>query len=469
MAAQRVTDARDRSVVDVKTPHNAGGAAAETRSVDDSFAANPFSDPAVAEHYRTVYEKAQYECRHAFDPELEWSREEERSLVRRLDWHVCTWACIMCFALQVDRDNLGQAVSGNMLDQLDLSTNEYNYGRTIYYISFLLSEVPSQLVSKKFGPDRWIPVQMVLCVLVASFFLMPASAVQTKTWFRPDGWFTDREERIVVNRVLRDDPSKGDMHNRMPITPRRLWQALTDYDLWPLYAMATVIFIPTNPPEHYLTLTLRELGFDPVISSYHHRLHEAQLTNSQFITNLLVIPSTAIGILTLLAITWVSEHIDERGFVSMVQGIWSLPCLLALRFWPGTMIDAWGTYALVTVLLSFPYCQAIVVGWTSKNSGSVRTRAISASVFSMMKQVGSIASSNIYREDDKPLYHRGNSVLIGINLLAIGLFLFTKCYYITRNRWKARQWESMSEAEKREYLDYTKDQGNKRLDFRFAH
>jgi len=47
-----------------------------------------------------------------------------------------------------------------------------------------------------------------------SFFLMPASAVQTKTWFRPNGWFTDREVAIVVNRVLRDDPSKGDMHNR---------------------------------------------------------------------------------------------------------------------------------------------------------------------------------------------------------------------------------------------------------------
>lgn len=70
----------------------------------------------------------------------------------------------MCFALQVDRDNLAQAVSGSMLDQLGLSTNEYNYGRTIYYISFLLSEVPSQLISKKFGPDRWIPVQMVILV-----------------------------------------------------------------------------------------------------------------------------------------------------------------------------------------------------------------------------------------------------------------------------------------------------------------
>lgn len=70
---------------------------------------------------------------------------------------------------------------------------------------------------------------------------MPASAVQTRTWFRPQGWFTDREERIVVNRVLRDDPSKGDMHNRMPITPRRLWQALTDYDLWPVCRASRLI------------------------------------------------------------------------------------------------------------------------------------------------------------------------------------------------------------------------------------
>ena len=75
---------------------------------------------------------------------------------------------------------------------------------------------------------------ITLAVGVAAFFLMPASAVQTKAWFRPKGWFTNREESIVVNRVLRDDPSKGDMHNRMGITPKRLWQAITDYDMWPV-------------------------------------------------------------------------------------------------------------------------------------------------------------------------------------------------------------------------------------------
>lgn len=101
---------------------------------------------------------------------------------------------------------------------------------------------------------------------------MPASAVQTKTWFRPKGWFTDREVSIVVNRVLRDDPSKGDMHNREAITPKRLWETLKDFDLWPIYILGVIVFIPPTPPATYITLTLRKIGFDP------------------FTTNLLTIP-----------------------------------------------------------------------------------------------------------------------------------------------------------------------------------
>lgn len=53
---------------------------------------NPFRDPAVARHWRDVYEKSQYECRHVFDPSLSWSEEEERRLVRKLDWRICLWA-----------------------------------------------------------------------------------------------------------------------------------------------------------------------------------------------------------------------------------------------------------------------------------------------------------------------------------------------------------------------------------------
>ena len=50
---------------------------------------------------------------------------------------------------------------------------------------------------------------------IISWWYLPPSPTQTKSKFRgKDGWFNEHEEKVMVNRILRDDPSKGDMHNR---------------------------------------------------------------------------------------------------------------------------------------------------------------------------------------------------------------------------------------------------------------
>lgn len=58
----------------------------------EEYRKNPFLDPDVAAHWTMVYEKSQYECRDVFDPAFTWTEEEEKKLVRRLDWRVCLWA-----------------------------------------------------------------------------------------------------------------------------------------------------------------------------------------------------------------------------------------------------------------------------------------------------------------------------------------------------------------------------------------
>lgn len=110
-----------------------------------------------------------YEGRHRWDPDFQWEPEEEKRLVRKIDLRICSWVCLTFFALQLDRANIVQALSDNMLGDLHLNTNDYNYGQTIFYICFLAAELPSQLISKKLGPDRWIPIQMISWSLVASF------------------------------------------------------------------------------------------------------------------------------------------------------------------------------------------------------------------------------------------------------------------------------------------------------------
>ena len=60
-----------------------------------------------------------------------------------------------------------------------MNTNDFNYGQTIFLVSFLAAELPSGLISKKVGPDRWIPFLIVAWSTVSA----SQAALTTKTGF----------------------------------------------------------------------------------------------------------------------------------------------------------------------------------------------------------------------------------------------------------------------------------------------
>lgn len=39
----------------------------------------------------------------------------------------------------------------------------------------------------------------------------------------------------MINRVLRDDPLKSNMHNREGLSVKKIWTILRDWRMWPIY------------------------------------------------------------------------------------------------------------------------------------------------------------------------------------------------------------------------------------------
>ena len=104
----------------------------------------------------------------------------------------------------------------------------------------------------------------------------------------------------------------------------------------------------------------------------------------------------------------------------------------------------------------------------SRNSGSVETRTVASSLYNMSVQMANIFASQIYRNDDKPYYYRGNKVLLAILAYNVIVIVVAKIYYVRQNNKRDGLWNNMSREERINYLAVTKQTGSKRLDFRFA-
>ncbi|KAL1892983.1 hypothetical protein Sste5346_006663 [Sporothrix stenoceras] len=349
--------------------------------------------------------RADWENLHRFDPSMRWTWREEKALVRKIDFRILVFTCVAFMALEIDRANLAQALTNNFLADLNLTTNA---GLEMMILWSIVAASQFRLS----GRTSFLVTRSLLAILQGGFIpdmnlFMSYFYTSAELPIRLSMWWTSEIFAIIVGSFMAFGILHLDNHHGMPM----------------------------GPPSQYLTLSLKGLGF------------------STFQTTLLVIPSNVLKMITLLAATRFAGWSRKLAFNGIIGQIWVLPCLVALYATDTSTENKWIVFAIVTILLGYPSNHSVQVGWVSRNANTAC----------------SVIYSNIYRADDAPRYLRGNRSLIIICISNIVLYLLVNFYYKWENFRRDKIWNGWTAEEREHYIKTTKDEGNKRLDFRFEY
>ncbi|KAI0390244.1 MFS general substrate transporter [Xylariaceae sp. FL0594] len=97
------------------------------------------------------------------------SHTTERKLKSRVDWHILPFVIVMYLLAFLDRVNIANARSFDLAKELDLEKTEYNTALTIFFIPYVIFEVPSNILLKRFSPRVWLSGCMLGFGLVSIF------------------------------------------------------------------------------------------------------------------------------------------------------------------------------------------------------------------------------------------------------------------------------------------------------------
>ena len=125
--------------------------------------AYPDSDKRPVHHEYATTEEGSPSSNHVYtldqfveDPEL------EKRILRKVDMRLLPPLWIMYVLNYLDRNNIGNAKTAGMQKDLKLSSSDYSLALSIFFIGYLLLEVPSNMILSRTRPSIYLPAIMAV-------------------------------------------------------------------------------------------------------------------------------------------------------------------------------------------------------------------------------------------------------------------------------------------------------------------
>lgn len=84
--------------------------------------------------------------------------KRERALLRKIDMHLMVPLWVVFVFGFLDRINLGNVAVLGVLKDLKMSGTDMAVAMQIFFVPYILCDIPSNIILKKFVPSTWISI-----------------------------------------------------------------------------------------------------------------------------------------------------------------------------------------------------------------------------------------------------------------------------------------------------------------------
>ncbi|KAI9930596.1 hypothetical protein MW887_011350 [Aspergillus wentii] len=387
----------------------------------------------------------------------------EKKLLRKLDYRLLPPLTILYLLSFLDRSNVGNARLEGMATDINMTGDQYLTGLTLYFIGYVVFEVPCNIVLKKTTPRIWLPTLTLVWGIVATLlgvvqnyagYLTSRTALGIAesglfpgVVFYLSMWYKRNEQHYRVALFFSAASLAGAFGGILAWGIAHM-KGVGGYNGWRwifiLEGLLTVImsciayFWVYNYPATAEFLSEEERAFiqfrlksdndstrdeefswsavqdafkDPKVWLYGLGFHTMSLplyTLSLFL--LLTVPPYAVAFVLTITVAVFSERTHLRA--PFIMGSSALGCigyilLLAQKrpgvSYLGTFFAAAGIYPAV----------AIVLSWPANNVSGQTKRCIANAMQISIGNLGAVLGTQLYRTETAPRYYLGHSFALG--------------------------------------------------------
>ncbi|RYP66934.1 hypothetical protein DL771_007508 [Monosporascus sp. 5C6A] len=321
-----------------------------------------------------------------------WTSEEEKAVVKKIDFIVLPMLTAIYFMFQLDRGNIlleaGFMPAGLYTLSQWYKNSELSRRFGIFFAGYLLGQAVNGLLAYAMlhmrgigGLAGWqwlLLLEGLWTVLMGVLFgcLFPASLSRPVS-FTGLRFFTDREAFILKQRIVQEDPHKHSVSQNIRF--KVVLNTLANKKLW-LHSLMTLSgAIPAASLAIYGPSIINSFGYDALVS------------------NALFSVADWIGLCLVLGVGYVADRTNKRGIITLI----------------GTMT----MLAFAVGHISFP---------------ALATMGINVSI---------IAGAQIFQSDDLPFYERGRTIIVGVTSLAVASTCALLVLYTLSNRRMSKKLE----------------------------